>query len=275
MVQQKILTSRGYLTRINNQAEIPEGAQAGAITTTVLTASTPTTIAEGTAVSNATNTTQATLTFVDEQVTFSLKPSAAKSWYTKPENIEKIAFNHADALLFGAIKNLVVDYVAATPGDTQTLTVGQIDFGTDGTDAEARDNLTKMMQAVAYLMGNAQNTSPEDYAIVMPLTAFAKFIALRSPQTPFAIYNNQTFNYEFNGIPIFPIAYTTNFGGASKECAFITHRDAAACAFIEPFVQNGGPMYHYDGMWKWVTCGPYAHGVVNATLLAAIANPAS
>ena len=68
---------------------------------------------------------------------------------------------------------------------------------------------------------------------------------------------------------------TTNFGGASKECAFVVHGDAEALAWNELMMPTEDFEFYGDGMWKlFMQCFGYA-GLIQATHYAAVMNPAS
>jgi len=270
----QILSSKRLWTRCNNFIEIPEAAQAGAITCNVLTAGTATTVAEGTALANATANTQVAMTYVPKQVTHTLLPTQRASYFAKPENLERISENHADAISYSADGALIADMYAATPGLSVTLAAGLMNFKL-GTAAQNLVHLELMMRLVSFLFASRADASPEDFTIVMQYLAWSNFTAIRSQEAPGPILDKLTGAYTFMGIPMFSTLYSTNFGLASRPAAYVFHKDALGCAFSEPFVMGGGPMWHYDGCIKWTTIGAYAHGVCTPGLIGEALNVAS
>ena len=262
----QILSSKRLWTRCNNFVEIPEGAQAGAITCNVLTAGTATTVVEATPVAGSTATTQVAMTYVPKQVTHTLLPTQTASYFAKPENLTRISENHADAIAYSADGALIADMYAATPGLSETLANGLMTF-TPGTAAQNLVHLSQMAKLVSFLFASRQDGEPGDFTIVMHYVAWSNFTAMRSTEAPSPVMDKTTGTYTFLGVPILPTLYATNFGTNSRPAAYIFHKDALGCAFTEPFVMGGGPMWHYDGCLKWTTIGCYAHGTCTAGLI--------
>jgi hypothetical protein len=265
---------RSISTSVNNLVEIPDGAMAGAITVTIISESTAQTLVDGTMLTNDTNTTQATMTYVDEAVTHSVPPSQIANFFNKPVNIERIAVNHANALLKSANAALVADFVAATPGDINTLATGRVDF-TIGTTQQNTVMLSQVARIVAYIQDRIGDEEMKNYGIIVASAAFGNFTAIRGESIQYPVWDPTISRHTFMGIPIFSTALSTSFGGASNECMFIYHRDAAGLAFKDPGLAPGFPSIRSDGFMKWPTIGPYAHGVIDQAILGSILNPAS
>jgi len=275
MVNQKIIGSKGFVNSFASVVDVPDGPHVGNVSCTVLSAAVPAAITEATMVTNLAVTVEVALTFVDTQVTMSLKPSQAKSFFTKPQNLAKLAKNHADGFVYAAGGAMLADMYAATPGFHEHLIDGQMNFYTDGTAAEAHLNIATLMAAVAYCMSTFQNAVPDDYGIIAYQTSFANIITLRSEQGYGAIFDSATNIWRFLGIPIYTTAYATDFGVASRPAAYVYHKEVGAIAWDEPVIMNGGPSWHNDAMIKWTTICPYGHAVINAALLAEIMNGAA
>ncbi|MCK5606723.1 hypothetical protein KAR91_32775 [Candidatus Pacearchaeota archaeon] len=275
LIQSIIDGSKGINTSVNNLVEIPDGAQAGAITVTVLSQSTTTTIGETTALTNDTNSTVANLTFIDEAVTLTLKPSQAKGFYTKPGNLEQVAENHADALIRSANESLIDAYVTATPGTTETLGAGRIDF-TPGTDAQNTTMFAQVAKLLGYLKARMQTAMLADFHLIFAEDAFSNFTALKTDRASYAPVLGMDGIWRFMGATMHITSYSTNFGGAGNECVFAYAENAAALAFDDPGFLPGSPGFRsYDGVWALTTIGPYAFGVTNQALLTSVLNPAS
>jgi len=275
LLHAQILSSGGLISHFNNAVDIPSGSRVGALTCSVLTASTPSTVVEGTPVSGSTATVQVDLTFVPEQVTHSLLPSQTASYYAQLGNLQRIAENHTDALAYAAENACIVDMVAATPGLSVNLPAGDMNFNTDGSVTANNAALDVMTQLVSFLFSSRARSAPSDFAIVMNYLAFGHFVRLRSTDFMPARLNELTGQYTFMGIPLFSTLYSTNFGVASQPAAFIFHKDAQACVFTDLGVAGGGPMLHNDMVTKWTTVGTYGHGTVIAGLIGEAKNQAS
>lgn len=276
-----MLANKGWLSRVNTLAELPSGAEEGAVSMTYISGVTVAGITDGTMVTNNTDSTTVAAVLVDKQATVSLKPSQAASFYTKPENIRIIAERHSDALSADAQNALIADLIASTPlsGATKTLTIGQIDFVTDGTVSEAYDNLKNMAVVVALVQATNQGIPLEDMAIVMAPAAYANFIVLNatgiSNATPvLQIDRMGGAMYSFMGVPVFVLSGATNFTGADKHAAFVTSRFGMILARKTPTLHGGGIIKASDGTSKLITIGPYAHAVITGTF-GEILNPSS
>lgn len=275
MTHQKIIGTKGFVDSFSDVVDVPDGPHAGNVTCTVLQAAVPAAIVEGTQVTNLAVTTAVPLVFVDTQLTMSLKPSQAESYFTKPENLVKLSQNHADGFIYAAGGAMIADMYASTPGKSVTLTDGQSNMVTDGTVAEGHENMAKFMSLVAYCMSVRGNAPPEDFGIICYADAFANLITLRSDAGYGAIYDTAANIWRFLGIPIYSTGYATDFGQLSRPCIYVYHKEAGALAFDEPTIMGGGPMWHDDGMIKWTTIGPYGHALIEGDLLGEMLNAAA
>lgn len=271
LVHAKILSGKRLWTHCNNMFEIPDAAAAGALTINTLTAGTATTVAESTAVANDTENVAVNLTLLPVQVTHTCLPTQTASYYQNPYNLARIAENHADAIEYAADGLILSSAYAATAGDTETLAAGLGNFEL-GTATQNLVHLAAATNAVSYLFTQRQDATPDDFVMVMYYKAWGNFTAIRETGAPGPVMNNITGMYTFMGIPVISTAYATEFGIASRPCAYLWHKDAQCCAFKQPFVMGGGPMWHYDACLKWTTIGAIGYGVALAGLLAEIEN---
>lgn len=272
LIYSKILARRDFLAKLNGLFEIPDSAQKGAVTVTLLDAMTATAITDGTMVTNLANQTQVALTLVNYQCNLSLPPKQAESSLTNPENLNAIAQGAADAFGTAAQLAVIAACLAATAGITSTLTVGQIDFTTDGTLGEATDNLRKMTLMVAKCFAAHADLQPSEFAIVMPPTAWAYFTALRAANECNAILGPD--GYSYMGVPLFSLDATT-FGGAGYPCAYMLNKRNYAFAWAELGLHGGGPIAASDATTKWINTCSFVHGIILDDFIGEILNPAS
>jgi hypothetical protein len=274
LVETIIVGNQGWLSRMNQLLEIPEGAQAGSVTVTLLDAITASTIVDGTVLTNAAGQTAVAMTLADKAATLALKPSAARSSLAKPENMAIIAKGSADAIVKTCQEALIAALVAGTPDLSETLTVGQIDFTTDGTAGETIDNLRKMASLIVKCLVEHSDILPSDWTIIMHSGSLAKFSVLRAVGEQNAILGPQGI-FTFMGVPIYTLKYDTNFGAATKYCAFMTCRRNVACKFLNVGLHGGGPIAASDGTTKWITIGSYVYGQITDNSIGGIINPGS
>ena len=280
LVKKLLVGNQGWLNRTNNLATVPEGTTNGAVSLTYISAVTAAAVADGTVITNNTDSVTVAGVYIDYQAAVSLKPSQAKSFYIDAENMEQVAQSHADAFYIMQQNALVADLVASTPltSANKTLTLGQIDFVTDGTQAEADDNLRNMAVVVALMQAN-HNGQLDKLSIVMPPTAWANFVVLNSTtfKAPVNVLQPSELDgatYSFIGIPIFVVAGATNFGGADNHVAFVTSKDNILLARQEPHLHGGGLIKASDGTTKMITIGPFAHAVITGRF-GEVINPSS
>jgi hypothetical protein len=176
---------RTISTSVNNMVEIPDGAQTGAITCTVLTAATASTRTDGTMLTNDINNTQVALTFVDEVVTRSISTSTLKNILNNPANMQKQIDQAANALDLSANNALVADWVAATPGTQKSLATGRTNF-TAGTDAQNTVMLQQVQTALQAVIDTAGDADMNNYGIVAGTIAHGNFTTLRGSNIQYA-----------------------------------------------------------------------------------------
>ena len=273
LITGKITGRRGYLQHVNRSGEVPDGAAFGAISIQYISSVTATTLTDGTMLTDGNTTSQVTGTYVDKVCVTSLPPKQARSSFTSPKWVTQMLEKHADALYTDAQNSLIADLKAGTPSQTSALPTGQIDFVAES-EAEAIINLGHAARAVAYMFANFGQYTPSEFAIAVPTAAFGNFTSLRATGVPSPQYFADTGMYSFMGVPIYPIPGATNFGGASNECMFVTHKDSLLFVMDDPELHGGAPIYATDGFVKWITKAPYAHAVVT-NFFTQVTNPAS
>lgn len=275
--------TRGWLDRIETDAALSRLAANGAASLTYISAASATDITDGTITTNGISSTTVNGTYYDKEVTLSLKPSQAGSFYTQPDGLSKVIQRSADAF-YQAQQNAAVAALKAGTATTNcsiTLTTGQGDFATDGTADEAHDNLVNLGKLVANFSANFANMDPTSFALVGPPTVMANIIALAQTNVQTAQYftrNNGVpgsyLGYSYMGIPFFVVTGATNFGSDGNECLFITHRESLLFYRAMPALHGGGVIASPDGTFKWITTGPFALAI-NGSHFGEIVNPAS
>lgn len=274
VVNAGFLGHAGLLSRFHDVSEL---ARTGVGSIPGWTAPTATDIAEGTGVTNAANNTFVALTYVDYQVTRSLEPHQMRALDTNPQAAAKWGLSVANAFTVLAQNAIIAGLIAGTPGQTETLTIGQVNFITDGTAAEAYQNLRIMNRAIGYVLANNTAMTLDDISIVVPPDVWAYFSTLvdSTVGASFRLKNDGPMTY-MNGLPIFSVGGATNFGGATYECAFVVPRDAVAFAWGGAEVEGGGYVPHWDALYKLVTVAPFGYAVLsNGGEYAQVVNPAS
>jgi hypothetical protein len=272
---------KDWLSRLTTDGIVPADAEKGDVNIAFVADPTVSTPAEGTIVGGGSDITAVAGTLTSRVASLSLSPNAMKSRITRKGGIAKIASKHGDKL-FQAVQNTIIAALKAkVPIHSETLPVGQIDFlCPSGTDAQVYNVIKAMERCIARLSANFTNMNPQkDFSIVMPPDAYAYFITARIMGVR-QVMQGPDGLYYFNGIPVFSLTGATNFGGAGNECAFITHRESAICAFQDPYLENGGPFSPGDQHVRWNTILPFATGVVGPNgssqyFFAEVVNPAS
>ena len=270
----------GLLSRWTDDAEMELGA-AGAASITYISAATATDITDGTTCVNGFASVTTAGTFVDKEVTLSLKPSQARSTFTKPGNLAKFVMRAADAFYQQQANAGIAALKAATvtSGCNAALPTGQVDFVTDGTAGEAASNLRTLGIVIANTLANFSNYAPEQFSIVVPPVCAAYILALAQSGVADTKYFAKTtapgayMGMSFWGIPFYTVTGATSFGGASNEALFITTKDSVLLARQLPSLHGGGVMAASDGTFKWITVGPFAYAAL--PLFGEVTNPAS
>jgi|GEM_PF-2468972 len=263
----------GMLNMLNDTAMVPEGAQAGAITTRITTAVTLQSTTDGTPLANNAARTEVGLTVFEGVHTISLFEYELRQFDGKAEKKEVKAF--VSAARVAAETEIIADFVAGTPGATETLPAGQINFGTDGTDAEAYTTIDKLDQAIAYVDVNTAGAEDGQTFIVVPKACYGKLISLRGVSRLRGDFDREGRRWYYQGYPIFKTSVTTNFGGASKAAAFVVNVDAEALVWTDMTMPTEEFTHHSDNMWKLFLNTYGFAGLIQASHYAEVANPSS
>lgn len=273
IVNKSMLANLKWLKHVNSDLGVPVGK--GAITVQTVD-STAAAVADGTLVSNGTTTADVSLTVAAYRVGLTIEPHMLESNLLEPKNLEKIAQNHAGALL-KTFQDLVIQAIATgTPGINETLPTGQSNFRTDGTDGEIAQNLRLMGSVVGQCVASHGNLDPQDFAIVMDRRAWGNFVSLKSTAVMGPMTSDGGFNWSFMGIPVYSIASSSyGFGELSKYCAFVTNKQNLAFAWDAPYLHGGGLVPYGDSTHKIITVVRAAYGVVEDDYMGSITNSAS
>jgi hypothetical protein len=263
------------LVKLGSAIDIPNGAQLGVVSVNVITAFTAGTGTDGTMATNGLNNTVASMTLVDNQTVSSVSSKQKESGMLKGKNAVKIANGMADALGFKAIDTLIEGLVSATPSSSNTMTAGKANFA--GATQTEIAILTKALTDVAVNRG----ADYRDLVILVYPTAFSNLTAaastiLNNPMKLTAGPNGDDL-WTFMGVPMYPAKAdsATNWGAASKPCLFVVHPEGYALKFTPAFMHGGGPIAASDGWTKVIMQAPFAHGLIQAGLLAEIVNNTS
>jgi hypothetical protein len=258
----------GWLTRLNNTAEIPSAATAGAISVPIITRATAADPVDGTPLTNAAARTLQTLTLVDKVVAATLAEQELQQW--TPDTAAAYWKSGADAIINACETAVITAYMAGTAYNTTTLAAGQNNFFDDGTDAEMRANIKKLNNALATIMGVTGQDSPDNYAILLP--------AIASPTTDGSSWANFTSNaqiqsqlrwdqplnaFRWAGVPIYGVNVTATGWGLEDggTAAIVAHRDSMAVAF--PRLRIVPPRDNDSGFVQTELKGAYGYGLLN------------
>lgn len=264
------------LSRINQEFDIPDGAQAGAITVDVLTGITATTVSDGTMLSNGAANVLTALTYVQSVAPVSLLPGQFRSSLRNPRSVQRYLNAGADAIAQAAMNSIVAGMIAATPGSSDTLPVGNVDFKNDGTIGDIISNLNVIGARIGYLRSVKSNATDEEFYALTTPTGYGNLYAIAgSNQIGSFLQRGGPSGLLFGGIPVYSVTGPSNWGAATKAAMYIAHRSAYALKFDGVFMHGGDWIAASDGTYKGIFLGPYAHGSVMPDLLAEILNPAS
>jgi len=275
LVFTKMLGHRTFLNHLHTLPEIPQAQGAGEVMVTLLDAFAAAAPVDGTMLANDLGTTQVALTLTDMEICISLAPSQYHSNVVTPANIAKMTTGAADEFIQDMQNAVIAGLKTGTPGDTNTLTIGQVDFVTDGTAAEAYDNLMELNGVVAFVMSNNADLLPSQLVMPVAPAAWANLVTIKCTEFATPQYFEMEGLYKYMGIPMFPIAGATNFGGAGLECLFCISNRSYANAYGSPKIHGGGWLAASDGYYKLILECPYAHGMILDDYQGAILNPAS
>lgn len=264
-----------WLNRLEDPGQwINDAAMAGTVVVPKVTAFTAQSLTDGTLQTNQLNNTTASLTFYDRTVPISMKPSVARALdFTSGANLAAIADKAGDALRQVVTSQIIADLVAATPGDSATLTAGKAEFAGAG-----QTELAYLDRAIAYVVG-ASTADPGDLTILVSRKALGNLFAARNALVGFTQLGmdaNGMLNY--GGIPIFPVtSTTTNWSGASNACAYVLHRSAYYLSLRDAYPHDPERFWipEGDGMYKHLINATWCGGVVEANLFAEIVSNTS
>jgi hypothetical protein len=271
----KMLGSRSFLNKLYRITELPDAQQAGSVTVTLQSAFAAAAPVDGTMLSNDSNQVAVALTVTDMEICISLPPSAYKSNLTSPANIAIQTQGAADEFLQDMQNAVIAGLKAGTPGDTNTLTIGQVDFVTDGTAAEAHDNFMELNTMVAFVLSNNTNLLPGQFSMPVAPAAWANLVTLKATGMTSPEWFEMEGLYKYMGIPLFPIAGATSFGAAGNACLFMLSNTSYANSWKEPWIHGGGWMAASDAHYKLILNCPYTHGMILDDYQGSILNPAS
>lgn len=277
-----ISAAAGWMEKLNQSFSFPDKATATGGTATVemwdtFTTYTPTV---GTIQAN-----QGSNLFVDLTVgsigTKLIKTVAQKSAMEFDADAMTTAAEMAGDALRKELQILVLAALfAATPGVSPALPTGYIDFAipSGATDPDIVNNVFyPLTRAFGYV--NNRAGGGDDIVIFMQENACNHLeAAYNANWRPGQLTMSTDGQLRWKTAPIFSMQNTTDYGGASKPCAYVVAGRGLALRADDPFLEvptdNGwklGDDNHYH--WPWQL--PYALGVVKTSMLAEIVNPAT
>lgn len=246
---------------------------AGTVVAPIGSAFTAQTPSDGTLQQNGMNNTLTALTAYDKICTISLKPSQAEALDFDGPNLEKHGNRMAAAIQAAIATQIIADNVAATPGYSQALATGKIDFAGAGlAEFQILDG------AIGYVLANTDG-DPSNLFILAATTAYGNLFSARN-------FGGAGFNglgltpagfLSYAGIEMYPVAATsTNWGAASKACIYVMHKDAYGLVWK-------GARLHGGAIWQEVADGTFKHQVTGcwhgavtvAGVMGEVTNPAS
>lgn len=262
------------LERVTTYDEIPNAPQAGKITVPRITSVTAFTPTDGTLATNGVNSDGVDLTYVDQAVAFKFAASQAKSKITDPNFVAAVVASTKDAFLKAIQEVMVDDLIAGTPGLSQTLPAGQLNFTTDGTDAETRENIRIVNKAIAFL--RATNTSGDNpITAVAPYESWANIYSLANviPGVTLADGADRPMLW---GVPLFALEGDASLAGANEPTFYAFAKDAIGIAAGDVIVTHD--LSHGtvgDGFYAIEFQMPYGHALIRAAGTSEILNGAS
>lgn len=274
LVQKQLLAPKGILQFCSNlTSSIPMAHRAGKITVPVISSLAVSSVVDGTIPTNSYNSTSVDLTFVDQIVPVKFPPSEWNAIASSEAHMAKIIQAAADALELAATRMLGDLLIAATPGNTDTLPDGQLNFTTDGTQAEALQNIRFFLEAHDYLRVTNQGISDADIAGFLPQESFTNIRSLQFSGAGGNYVMRDGPDYIVDGVKMHPFTGDSDFAGATEPAYYAFIRDAVAIAWGEPEVIWEGAFP--DATKGFLLNGSYAHAVVRANGIAEILNGAS
>jgi len=242
----------------------------GAISAEVATAVTLVTPADGTLMANNAAATQIALTMFNGAHIVSLGPAYVGAFLRNPERQKAQIRAFASALGVKAEAEIIADLVAGTPVETETLPNGQMDFRCPaGTDAQVWLAKNALDKAIAAVEIQTQG-KPRNIAIIAGKAAYGNLKSLRNFKMMANDFDRLGNQWLYDGYPILLTSVTTNFGGASAECAYVVHQDAEGLVWDEIDLPDGGFAHHGDGFQKLIMQGYAWAGLLQSTHYAAV-----
>lgn len=274
LVQKQLLAPRGPLSFCANlTSSIPNAHRSGKITVPVVTSVAVSSVVDGTIPTNSYNSTSVDLTFVDQIVPVKYPPSQWDSISMSEQHLTKIIEASADALAVEAVRKLIDILIAATPGNSDTLPDGQLNFTTDGTDAEALQNIRFFLEAHDYQRVTNQGISDADICGILPYESFTNIRSLQFSGAGGNYVMRDGPDYVIDGVRVYPLTGDSDLAGATEPAYYAFIRDSVAIAFGEPEVIYEGTFP--DGTKGFLLNGSYAHAVVRANGISEILNGAN
>ena len=263
------------LERVNRLDEIDNPYGAGAITVPTITGLSAVTPVDGTNMTNQLTNSSVSLAFVDQIVPVKWTPSQNYSFMTDEYNLNQVVMNAKDTMIQAIQNAIITDLIAATPGVSETLTNGQLNFTTDGTDAEIRENLRKFYKLVGWLLSSNTDLvfDPTSVSGLAYYEAWSNLQALDGSGT--GIVLDQRMNPVVKGVTVFPINVNTAFDGATEPCLYLFTKDAVTVAVGDASIVSDPTVVGGDGFHLLAVSMPFGHAVTRASGTAEILNGAS
>lgn len=232
------------------------------------------TVSLGTPVSTAYNNTFASLTYRDRNVPIAVTPSQRNQWdFSKPENVEAVAYMSADALMKDAAATTVANLIALTPGKTSALATGKIDFAAAGAT-----EVGVLASVVSYIEAHAGG---KPVWLVFEPVAWGGFQTAIAGLGGAITYRENNFGHGipmWNGYECYTTGATsTSWGGASNACCFVmtTNAYAFATTNVYPHFDGGFWSPQFDGGFYHIDNITTLQGKLTQGLIGEITNPGS
>ena len=239
--------STGFVNSFTSNLKLTSlDPRAGSVTARKVGAVTLQTPVPGTIMTNGAARTNVTLTTFNGAHVIGLDPTQALQFIGDADEQAKELAAFANAARLKAEAELIADLVGGTPGDSETLEDGQLDFATDGTPGEAYKAVNALDQVVSYVQANTQGKGGR-ISIVFNPTSWANFKSLRKFEQINRSFDRVGNDWFYDGLPVYVTTVSTNFGGASKAAAFVYHEDAEGLIWTEVDAPDGGFAYYGDG----------------------------
>lgn len=250
----------------------------GAVSVPIKTAVTLQSPSDGTMLGNNAARTLTALTAFWGIHTVSLESWMKDAYDEAEDDAEARAFLGASRIF--AEKEIITDLVAGTASTTATLTVGQLNFSTDGTAGEINDNLQKLDTTRRKLMANVAGSAGRVFGITTPtglgnieaMTASLNYgqIVQVGNDIDMLMYRGQSPIFAYNG------ASVSGFGTAASADAFYwVHPDAEALTWTDMQIPHDDLRKYGDGFWKKFFEAFGFAGLIQSSHFATISNGTS